>query len=50
MSTTYSINVGTITESLRKENIYQALLDLPDNVQKKISPKLMNIKTQISHH
>jgi hypothetical protein len=36
---TYSINVGTITESLKKEDIYSALVDLPDNVQKKISPK-----------
>jgi hypothetical protein len=39
MSATYSINVGTITESLRKTDIYSALIDLPDNVQKKISPK-----------
>ena len=39
MSATYSINVGTITEALKKSDIYSALFDLPDNVQKKISPK-----------
>lgn len=39
MSATYSINVGTITEALKKSDIYSALVDLPDNVQKKISPK-----------
>lgn len=39
MSITYSINVGTITEALKKTDIYSALFDLPDNVQKKISPK-----------
>jgi hypothetical protein len=39
MSTTYSINVGTIIESSKKSDIYSALVDLPDNVQKKISPR-----------
>ena len=39
MPLTYSINVGTITEALKKYDIYSALVDLPDNVQKKISPK-----------
>lgn len=39
MPATYSINVGTATEALRKQNIYSVLLDLPDNTQKLISPK-----------
>lgn len=39
MSTTYSINVGTIIEASKKPDIYSALVDLPDNVQKKISPR-----------
>lgn len=39
MSVTYSINVGTITESLRKPDITSVLADLPDNTQKLISPK-----------
>ena len=36
---TYSINVGTIIEASKKPDIYSALVDLPDNVQKKISPR-----------
>ena len=39
MSATYSLNVGTITESFRKANIFTVLLDLPDNTQKMISPR-----------
>lgn len=39
MSATYSISVGTIIESLRKDSINSVLQDLPDNSQKLISPK-----------
>jgi hypothetical protein len=39
MPATYSINVGTPTEALRKQDINSVLLDLPDNTQKLISPK-----------
>lgn len=39
MPATYSINVGTPTEALRKQSINSVLLDLPDNTQKLISPK-----------
>ncbi len=39
MPATFSINVGTIIESYRKENIFNVLQDLPDNTQKLISPK-----------
>lgn len=39
MSATYSINVGTITESTRKENVFTVIQDLPDNTQKLISPR-----------
>lgn len=39
MPATFSINVGTIIESFRKENIFSVLQDLPDNTQKLISPK-----------
>jgi len=39
MPATYSLNVGTITESLRKPDIFTVLQDLPDNTQKLISPK-----------
>lgn len=39
MPATYSINVGTSTEALRKQDINSVLLDLPDNTQKLISPK-----------
>lgn len=36
---TYSINIGTNIETLKKQNINSVLLDLPDNTQKLISPK-----------
>jgi hypothetical protein len=39
MPVTYSINVGTITESSRKENVFSVIQQLPDNTQKLISPK-----------
>jgi hypothetical protein len=39
MPATFSINVGTITESSRKQNIYDALIGIPDNTSKLISPK-----------
>lgn len=39
MPLTYSINVGTQVESLKKQDINSALLDIPDNTQKMISPK-----------
>jgi hypothetical protein len=39
MPLTYSINVGTQVESLKKQDINSVLLDLPDNTQKMISPK-----------
>lgn len=39
MPATFSINVGTIIESTRKENIFGVLQDLPDNTQKLISPR-----------
>lgn len=39
MPATYSINVGTPTEALRKQDINSVLLELPDNTQKLISPK-----------
>jgi hypothetical protein len=39
MSATFSINIGTPTESFKKQDINSALLDLPDNTQKLISPK-----------
>ena len=39
MPATYSLNVGTITESFRKQDIFTVLQDLPDNTQKLISPK-----------
>ena len=39
MSATYSINVGTITESTRKENVFTVIQELPDNTQKLISPR-----------
>lgn len=39
MPATYSINVGTITESTRKENVFSVIQQLPDNTQKLISPK-----------
>jgi hypothetical protein len=33
MSATLSINVGTITESTRKADIFSVLNDIPDNTQ-----------------
>jgi hypothetical protein len=39
MPATYSYNVGTITESFRKQDIFTVLQDLPDNTQKLISPR-----------
>ena len=39
MPATYSINVGQITESYRKPDIFSVLSDLPNNTQKLISPK-----------
>ena len=39
MPVTYSINVGTITESFRKPDIFSVVQDLPDNTQKLISPR-----------
>jgi hypothetical protein len=39
MPATYSINVGTITESTRKENVFSVVQELPDNTQKLISPR-----------
>ncbi len=39
MPATYSLNVGTITESFRKADIFTVLQDLPDNTQKMISPR-----------
>jgi hypothetical protein len=39
MSATFSINVGTITESTRKADIFSVLNDIPDNTQKLISPR-----------
>jgi ketol-acid reductoisomerase len=39
MSATFSINVGTITESTRKADIFSVLNDIPDNTQKNITQK-----------
>lgn len=39
MSATFSINVGQIVESAKKEDVFKVLLDLPDNTKKMISPK-----------
>jgi hypothetical protein len=39
MPATYSINVGQITESYRKPDIFSVIQDLPNNTQKLISPK-----------
>jgi hypothetical protein len=39
MPATYSINVGTITESERKQNVFSVVQELPDNTQKLISPR-----------
>lgn len=39
MPATYSINVGTITESFRKPDIFSVIQDLPDNTKKLISPR-----------
>jgi hypothetical protein len=39
MSSTYSINVGQVTESTRKPDIFNVLEDLPNNTQKLISPR-----------
>lgn len=39
MPLTFSISVGTQIESTRKYNVYDVILDLPNNTQKLISPK-----------
>jgi hypothetical protein len=39
MPATYSINVGTIIESVRKQNVFSVVQELPDNTQKLISPR-----------
>jgi hypothetical protein len=39
MPATFSINVGTPTESYRKSDIYSVLQDIPDNTSKLITPK-----------
>jgi len=39
MPSTYSINVGQVTESTRKPDIFTVLEDLPNNTQKLISPR-----------
>lgn len=39
MPSTYSINVGQVTESTRKTDIFTVLGDLPNNTQKLISPR-----------
>jgi hypothetical protein len=39
MSLTFSINVGQIVESERKQDIFSVLQAMPDNTQKLISPK-----------
>ncbi len=39
MPSTYSINVGQITESTRKPDIFSVLEELPNNTQKLISPR-----------
>lgn len=39
MPATFSINLGQLTESTRKENIFSVLNDIPDNTQKLISPR-----------
>jgi hypothetical protein len=39
MAATFSINVGQIIESSKKEDVFKVLLDLPDNTKKMISPR-----------
>ena len=39
MPATYSINIGLLTESTRKMDIFSVLNDIPDNTQKLISPR-----------
>ncbi len=39
MPATFSINVGTPTESARKQDIYTVLQDIPDNTSKLITPR-----------
>lgn len=39
MPLTYSINIGQITESTRKSNIFDVLEDIPNNTQKLIKPR-----------
>jgi len=39
MSATFSINIGTIYESAKKDSILAVLKDIPDNTQKLISPR-----------
>lgn len=45
MSSTYSINIGQLTEATSKQNINLALSGIPDNIQKLINPK--NIRDAI---
>ena len=39
MPATFSINIGQLTESTRKADIFSVLNDIPDNTQKLISPR-----------
>lgn len=39
MPATFSINLGQLTESTRKDNIFSVLNDIQDNTQKLISPR-----------
>lgn len=39
MPATFSINIGTPTESARKQDIYTVLQDIPDNTSKLITPR-----------
>ena len=39
MPATYSINIGSITEASRKENVFQSLSGLKDNTQRLIKPR-----------
>ena len=39
MAATFSVNDGQIIESMRKQNVFSVLNELPDNTKKLISPK-----------
>lgn len=39
MPATYSINIGQITESSRRDSIFSVLKELPNNTQKQITPR-----------